>query len=206
MRLRVIAGEFRSRLLKSVPGLDTRPTPDRLREALFNVLTPVIEGAVFLDAYAGTGAVGIEALSRGAKRAIFVERNRSAVEVIRDNLAALGIAGRAEVYGGKAAPVLERVTADIVFLDPPYALVTEYKDSLNLLGNSVTVTDIPHRKSTGNHPPAPAESRCLSPNWPLVIVQHAHRQPLDETYGLLHRMRILRQGDNALSFFTRSSS
>ncbi len=134
MRLRVIAGEFRSRLLKSVSGLETRPTPDRLREALFNVLTPVIEGAVFADAYAGTGAVGIEALSRGAKRAIFVERHRGAVEVIRDNLAALGIADRAEVFTGKATAVLERVSADIVFLDPPYALVPEYQECLALLG------------------------------------------------------------------------
>jgi 16S rRNA (guanine(966)-N(2))-methyltransferase RsmD len=176
MRLRVIAGEFRSRLLKSVPGLDTRPTPDRLREALFNVLTPVIEGAVFVDAYAGTGAVGIEALSRGAKRAVFVERSRGAVEVIRDNLAALGIASRAEVYTGKAGPVLERASADIVFLDPPYALVKEYEASLVLLGE----------RAGG-----------------LVIVQHAHRQALDDEYGALHRTRILRQGDNALSFYSR---
>ncbi|MGA3027822.1 MAG: 16S rRNA (guanine(966)-N(2))-methyltransferase RsmD [Bryobacteraceae bacterium] len=176
MRLRVIAGEFRSRLLKSVPGLDTRPTPDRLREALFNVLAPVIEGAVFLDAYAGTGAVGIEALSRGARRAIFVERSRRAVEAIRDNLAALGVAGRAEVYTGKAAPVLERVSADIVFLDPPYALAGEYAESLALLGER-----------------APG----------LVVVQHAHRQALNDEYGALRRTRILRQGDNALSFYTR---
>ena len=152
MRLRVIAGEFRSRLLKSVPGLDTRPTPDRLREALFNVLTPVIEGAVF------------------------VERSRGAVEVIRDNLAALGIASRAEVYTGKAGPVLERASADIVFLDPPYALVKEYEASLVLLGE----------RAGG-----------------LVIVQHAHRQALDDEYGALHRTRILRQGDNALSFYSR---
>ena len=174
MRLRVIAGEFRSRFLKSLPGLDTRPTPDRLREALFNVLAPQIEGTVFLDAYAGTGAVGIEALSRGASRAIFVERNRAAVEVIRDNLAALGIADRAEVFTGKATPVLERVTADILFLDPPYALVKEYEQSLALLGD----------RATG-----------------LVVVQHPHRQPLEESYGHLQRTRILRQGDNALSFY-----
>ena len=174
MRLRVIAGEFRSRFLKSLPGLDTRPTPDRLREALFNVLAPQIEGTVFLDAYAGTGAVGIEALSRGASRAIFVERNRAAVEVIRDNLAALGIADRAEVFTGKATPVLERVSADILFLDPPYALVKEYEQSLALLGD----------RATG-----------------LVVVQHPHRQPLEESYGHLQRARVLRQGDNALSFY-----
>jgi 16S rRNA (guanine(966)-N(2))-methyltransferase RsmD len=176
MRLRVIAGEFRSRLLKTVPGLDTRPTPDRLREALFNVLTPVIEDSIFVDAYAGTGAVGIEALSRGAKRAIFIERNRGAVGVIRDNLAALGVADRAEVFTGKAAPVLDRVEADIVFLDPPYALVKEYEESLEILGE----------RATG-----------------LVIVQHTHRQPLDEEYGLLRRTRVLRQGDNALSFYSK---
>lgn len=179
MRLRIIAGEFRRRMLKSVPGLDTRPTPDRLREALFNVLTPVIEGAVFVDAYAGTGAVGIEALSRGAKRAIFIERSRGAVEVIRDNLAALGIADRAEVFTGKAGPVLERVTADIVFLDPPYALATEYGDSLELLGS----------RDAG-----------------LVVVQHAHRQALDDEYGGLRRTRILRQGDNALSFYSAGAA
>jgi len=176
MRLRVIAGEFRSRLLKSVPGLDTRPTPDRLREALFNVLTPVIEESVFVDAYAGTGAVGIEALSRGAKRAIFIERNRGAVAVIRDNLAALGIADRAEVFTGKVGPVLERVTADIVFLDPPYALANEYTESLEILRGRLT---------------------------PLVIVQHAHRQELDDEYGSLRRSRILRQGDNVLSFYSQ---
>ena len=85
--MRVIGGAFRSRVLKSLPGLDVRPTPDRLREALFNVLAngPVdrIQGAVFTDVYAGTGAVGIEALSRGAARAIFIEQSRAAVNVIR---------------------------------------------------------------------------------------------------------------------------
>jgi len=177
MRLRVIAGEFRSRLLKSLPGLDTRPTPDRLREALFNVLAPQIEGAVFLDAYAGTGAVGIEALSRGAKRAIFVERNRAAVEVIRENLASLGIADRAEVFTGKAEPVLERTAADIVFLDPPYALTKEYEQSLATLGE----------RAKG-----------------LVVAQHAFRQPLAESYANLHRTRTLRQGDNALSFYSQT--
>ena len=79
--MRVIAGEFRSRVLKSLPGLDVRPTPDRLRETLFDVLAARVDGVVFADVYAGTGAVGIEALSRGAARAIFEEQNRSAVGV-----------------------------------------------------------------------------------------------------------------------------
>jgi 16S rRNA (guanine966-N2)-methyltransferase len=174
--MRVIAGEFRSRKLKSVPGLETRPTPDRLREALFNVLAPNIEGAVFLDAYAGTGAVGIEALSRGASRCVFVEKNRAAVEVIRENLATLGLATRAEVFTGKVATVLERVTADIVFLDPPYESQKEYDTALTALG----------------------KSQCG-----LVIVQHSSRRALPEEFGNLRRYRVLTQGDNSLSFYRK---
>jgi 16S rRNA (guanine966-N2)-methyltransferase len=176
--VRVIAGEFRSRRLKTLPGLDTRPTPDRLREALFNVLAPQIAGAIFLDAYAGTGAVGIEALSRGARRGIFVEKNRSAVTVIRDNLAALGLENRAEVYTGKALAVLERVKADIVFLDPPYENVSEYEAALTVLATVPST---------------------------LVIVQHSSRAALKEEYGSLKRYRLLKQGDNSLSFYQQAN-
>ena len=172
--MRVIAGELRSRRLKTLPGLATRPTPDRLRETLFNVLAPVLEGSVFLDAYAGTGAVGIEALSRGARRCIFAEKNRAAVEVIRENLASLGLVDRAEVYTGKAIAVLERVPADIVFLDPPYDLEKEYDAALNTLGASASK---------------------------LVIAQHSSRTTLQEQYGCLLRYRVLKQGDNSLSFY-----
>lgn len=172
--MRVIGGEFRSRALKSLPGLATRPTPDRLREALFNVLAPQIADTIFLDAYAGTGAVGIEALSRGARRAIFVEKNRAAVEVIRQNLAALGLESRAEVYTGKTVQVLERVKADIIFLDPPYESATEYEAALAALG----------AKDSNQ-----------------VIAQHASRTTLKEEYGRLTRYRILKQGDNSLSFY-----
>src|SRR5580692_5974821 len=136
--MRVIAGEFRSRRLKSLPGLNTRPTPDRLRETLFNVLASSVSDGVFMDIYAGTGAVGIEALSRGARRAIFIENNRAAVEVIRDNLAALGLEGRAEVFTAKAATVLERARADIAFLDPPYEVPKEYQASLTALDDAET--------------------------------------------------------------------
>lgn len=172
--MRVIGGEFRSRVLKSLPGLDVRPTPDRLREALFNVLSPRIEGVIFADLYAGTGAVGIEALSRGAARAIFVEQKHAAVKTIRENLRALEIEGRAEVRMGRATAVIPRLEADIVFLDPPYALENEYAASLQLLGGT---------------PP------------PLVIAQHPPRLKLLDRYGALHRTRLLKHGDNALSFF-----
>src|SRR6266545_84018 len=171
--MRVIAGEFRSRRLKSVPGLATRPTPDRLRETLFNILAPCIEGAAFLDAYAGTGAVGIEALSRGARHACFLERNRHAIEAIRENLESLGLTARATVAAGPVLLTVERFTADIVFFDPPYELEREYPAFLGWLGE---------------HPP------------PLAVAQHSVRFALPEASGALRRTRIVRQGDNALSF------
>ena len=172
--MRVIGGEFRRRTLKSLPGMDVRPTPDRLREALFNVLAPRIEGVVFADLYAGTGAVGIEALSRGAAKAIFVEQKVAAVRAIRENLRSLEIADRAEVRQGRATAMIPQIAADIVFLDPPYALENEYTTALELLGAN---------------PPA------------LVIAQHPPRLKLAENYGALQRTRLLKQGDNVLSFY-----
>lgn len=172
--MRVIAGEFRRRVLKTLPGLDTRPTPDRLRESLFNVLAAEIEGTVFLDAYAGTGAVGIEALSRGASRAIFLERSRAAIAVIRENLALLGVAQRAEIVQGRTLQYLPQRKADIVFLDPPYELEKEYEEAMAILGAGSSQ---------------------------LVVAQHASRFQLGERYGNLERRRVLRQGDNSLSFF-----
>src|SRR5438445_10899590 len=118
--MRVIAGEFRSRRLKTLPGQALRPTPDRLREALFNILSPRIAGATFLDSYAGSGAVGIEALSRGAAHATFIEKHPAAVDLIRENLAALGLEDRANIVRGAAATALPSHQADIYFLDPPY--------------------------------------------------------------------------------------
>ncbi len=173
--MRVIGGEFRSRRLKTIPGLATRPTPDRLRETLFNVLAPRIDGVVFLDAYAGTGAVGIEALSRGAARCIFLERSRHAVEVIRENLHALGIEARARVVPGLVLQGLRTNAADIVFLDPPYELEAEYTAALGALGAA---------------PPA------------FVVAQHSTRFDPGETHGALQRTRLLKQGDNALSFYS----
>jgi 16S rRNA (guanine966-N2)-methyltransferase len=177
--MRVIGGEFRSRRLKTIPGLATRPTPDRLREALFNVLAPCIAGAAFLDAYAGTGAVGIEALSRGATRCIFLERSRGAVEVIRENLHALGIENRAQVVQGSVLTMLARhpgQQVDIAFLDPPYEMQAEYAAALDRLAQD---------------PPS------------LVIVQHSVRFDPGELHGTLKRTRLLKQGDNALSFYGR---
>ncbi len=178
--MRVIGGEFRSRRLKSLPGLATRPTPDRLRETLFDVLGPRIEGAVFVDAYAGTGAVGIEALSRGAARCVFLEYGRRAVDAIRENLHALGIAERANVVVGKAAVSLARQAADIVFMDPPYEMSAEYAAALGEIGDRSQETGVR-----------------------MVIAQHSVRFDPGEAHGELRRVRILKQGDNALSFYER---
>jgi len=173
--MRVIGGEFRSRVLKSLPGLEVRPTPDRMRESLFSILAPRISGAVFLDLYAGTGAVGIEALSRGAERAVFVEHNHAAAEVIRFNLKTLGLEKRGRVWEGRAARVIPKIeSGDIAFLDPPYPLEQEYERALMALAEE---------------PPG------------LTIVQHASRFALGESYGVLKRSRVLKQGENALSFF-----
>lgn len=173
--MRVIAGEFRSRRLKSLPGSATRPTPDRLRETLFDILAPRLAGAVFLDGYAGTGAVGIEALSRGARHVYFLERNRAALEVIRENLAALGLEPRGTVVTGPVLLTLPRYPADIVFLDPPYNLDREYATTLEALAAA---------------PP------------PLVVIQHSIRLELPDASGSLLRARIIKQGDNALSFYS----
>lgn len=162
-----------------MPGLAVRPTPDRLREALFNVLAPRIEGSVFLDAYAGSGAVGIEALSRGAKHIILIERSARAIVVIRDNVRSLQIDRDATIVQGRAATLVKKYRADIAFIDPPYEAAEQYADSLSAL----------------------SESRC-----PLVIAQHASRISLEDRYGELRRTRVLRQGDNSLSFYEPPAS
>ncbi|MGA3019526.1 MAG: 16S rRNA (guanine(966)-N(2))-methyltransferase RsmD [Bryobacteraceae bacterium] len=172
--MRVIAGEFRSRRLKSLHGDATRPTPDRLRETLFDILGPRIAGATFLDGYAGTGAVGIEALSRGAAHVFFLEKHRAALETIRQNLASLGVERRSTVVPGPVLLTLPRHPAEILFLDPPYGLEREYPALLELLAQ------------------APPE---------IAVVQHSVRLALPEVQTPLRRSRVVRQGDNALSFY-----
>jgi 16S rRNA (guanine966-N2)-methyltransferase len=183
--MRVIAGQYRSRVLHAPPGLDTRPTSDRLRETLFNVLAPHIEGSIFLDLYAGAGAVGIEALSRGAAQAIFVEKAEPALRAIRTNLAALGIKDNYALEARSVSAAIKRLKetgqhANLVFLDPPYPLENEYAATLNQLGGECGSVLVPGA---------------------LVIAEHEKRRELDAQYGILIRYRILKQGDAALSFY-----
>jgi 16S rRNA (guanine(966)-N(2))-methyltransferase RsmD len=197
--MRIIAGTLRSRLLRAPSGAGTRPTSDRLRETLFNVLAPRVDGAAFLDLYAGSGAVGMEALSRGARSAEFVEQSTAATGVLRANLAQLGIGNHARIHPGSVANWLRRFAVgnhpgpassaaknsggvfDLVFLDPPWDAVDEYEIALELLGG-------------------PAR-RLLAPG-ALVIAEHRRKQTLKEYYGVLQQTRLLEQGDAALSFFS----
>ena len=190
--MRVIAGTYRSRILKSLKGLALRPTSDRLRETLFNVLGAGVAGSRFLDLFAGTGAIGIEALSRGATEATFVENHAPAVTLIRRNLESLGIRNGATVLCMDALRGLEKLASgkkgtssqyDYVFLDPPYAAANDYARVLESLGS-------------GN---------LLAPGG-VVIAEHRHSFDLPEGAGALQRYRVLQQGDAALSFYRRAAA
>ena len=121
--MRVITGTARGRRLNELKGFDTRPTTDKVKEGIFSAIQFEVEGARVLDLFAGTGQLGIEALSRGAARAVFVERRSDAVKLIRENLALTGLESGAQVVCGDAAAYLGalRERFDIIFLDPPYA-------------------------------------------------------------------------------------
>ena len=185
--MRVIAGQYRRRNLRSLPGMEIRPTADRLRETLFNVLCAgnpeALAGSVWLDLYAGTGAVGIEALSRGAAMAYFVESSKAAADLIAANLKSLRIENGLKVIKAdavKALAQLERsgVAADFAFVDPPYRMQEEYARTLGALADSELV-----RPST------------------VVIAEHEKKFDLGEAFGDLRRYRKLTQGDAGLSFY-----
>lgn len=134
--LRVIAGSARSMPIRTVKGLDVRPTTDRTKETLFNILAPWIPGCSFLDLYAGSGAIGIEALSRGARRAVFVEQSRRVQELIRENLTFTKLIDRATIVKGDVNAVLRTLEGkgkfDVIFMDPPFDHGLE-KETLRIL-------------------------------------------------------------------------
>jgi 16S rRNA (guanine966-N2)-methyltransferase len=187
--MRVIAGQFRSRQLIAPRGQNTRPTSDRLRETLFSVLAPRLAECRFADLYAGSGAVGIEALSRGAAFCVFVERAPAALVALRKNLVTLGLIEATTVDTRSAARALlangERKPFDIVFLDPPYEAGQEYTTTMGFLGE---------------------QSGTLLAEGGLVIAEHARRLPLPDRFGALQRTRLLEQGDAALSFYAPTRS
>jgi 16S rRNA (guanine966-N2)-methyltransferase len=190
--MRVIAGKYRSRILKSLKGNALRPTSDRLRETLFNVLGSNVSGSRFLDVFAGTGAVGIEALSRGAAEVVFIENHAPAATLIRRNLASLEIQNGAQILLFDALRGLEKLAArhkptdgpfDFAFIDPPYAEKAQYDRVLGFLGSTPFL-------SQGS----------------VVIAEHRRTFELPQRIGRLLQTRILRQGDAALSFFEHQAA
>jgi len=181
--MRVIAGKFKGRNLKSPPSTQVRPTSDRLRETLFNVIAARAPDARFLDLCAGSGAVGIEALSRGAAHATFVDRSRRSCQLIEANLKLCQVpeADR-DIYCSEATEFLKQTSShtaerwDLVYFDPPYK--ENYLPTLEILGSSQLLND------DG-----------------LLVVEHHHKTDLPETTGKLRRTRILKQGDSSLSFY-----
>ena len=198
--MRVIAGTYRSRQLVAPRGTGTRPTSDRLRETLFSILAMRIPGCRFADLYAGTGAVGLEAISRGAEHVWFAEKADAALAAIRANLKALKIAQGYTLEERGVGAMLERlakaaqktvegaesarsgVLLDLVYLDPPWEAEAEYANTLHLLGS--------------------ARGRVMLAPGALVIAEHSSKSPLAERYGELAQTRTLKQGDAALTFYT----
>ena len=182
--MRVIAGKYRSRRLRSLPGMDVRPSSDRLRETLFDILAAgdpaALEGSVWVDLYAGSGAVGIEALSRGAARVYFVESSAKAVTLIRQNLKSLG--AEAQVLQQEVGRALRSLNfaADYVFLDPPYRMQPEYARTLEGLQASALVAE-----------------------QTVVVAEHHKKFDPGEEFRGLRRARKLVQGDAALSFYRK---
>ena len=184
--MRVIAGSYRSRQLTSPPGTSTRPTSDRLRETIFNILGPRVQGSRFVDLFAGTGAVGIEAISRGAAHTFFSEKAAPALKALKTNLATLRITDGYTLEDRGTSSLLARLlklgAVNLIYLDPPYDAESEYTQTLGFLGSAA-------------HAALLAEDA-------LVLAEHASRdfQPA-ERYGRLERTRVYVQGDTSVSFY-----
>lgn len=184
--MRVIAGEFRGRVLKSPSGGRTRPTSDRLRETIFNILAPRIdEETRWLDLCAGTGAIGIEAISRGAGFVTFVDKSRRSCALIEENLDTLGVSEtQTEIHALSAENFVSRKHEtgwDVVFFDPPYD--TNYSLILSEFGER--------------------ESRLLRKDG-IVLAEHHRKNLLPDMIGQLRRWRVVTQGETCLSFYERN--
>jgi len=181
--MRVIAGRYKGRRLKAPTWEGLRPTSDKLRETLFNVLAPRIEGARVLDGYAGTGAVGIEAISRGAAHVTFIEKNRRAAALIASNVKECGIEGgytiRCAELGAELDAHAAAATFDLILLDPPYDI-----------DNVEFILDAAARHLAGNG---------------LIVLERATRREPPES-GALRRIRDVKSGDSTLTFFTDRDS
>ena len=180
--MRVIAGKFKSRRLKGTPPAGIRPTSDRLKETLFNILGASVQGAIFLDGCAGMGGIGIEALSRGASFVYFADQSGKACRIIRENLDALKIEEGFRVLEMDLVKALDAIATplDIAFVDPPYEREDLYEACLDRFANA----------------------SLLGPDG-ILIIEHSKRKRLPEAAGVLRKIRSLVQGDAALAFYKR---
>lgn len=181
--MRIIAGRYRSRQIVAPSGEATRPTSDRLRETLFNVLAPRIVDSVFLDLFSGSGAVGIEALSRGARKVYAIDRDKKAARALEKNVAMLEIGDelifiQADVTDGLRALAADNVQFDIAVLDPPYREHGTYEQSFRLIG----------------------DLKLAAPGAVLIAEHEKHFDPGDQLASF-NRYRTLKQGDAVLSFY-----
>jgi 16S rRNA (guanine966-N2)-methyltransferase len=179
--VRVISGKFKSRRLKGTPPAGLRPTSDKLRETVFNILGGRVEGATFLDGCAGMGGIGIEAISRGAAFVYFIEQARKACQIIRENLKSLDVEEGFEIMQMDVIKALDllRTPPDIAFVDPPYEREDLYEACLDRFG-----------------------SRPVMSPGGLLIFEHSKRKQLPPAAGRLRQIRSLVQGDAALAFYT----
>jgi 16S rRNA (guanine(966)-N(2))-methyltransferase RsmD len=177
-QIRIIAGSLKGRRIAGPEWTGLRPTSDRLRESLFNVLAGTVVGARVLDGFAGTGAIGIEALSRGAAHVTFVEQDPRALDLIGENLTRCGVTGGYTVLGADVATARLPAAFDLVFLDPPYTVAPD--DAVE------------------------AAARVMAPGGRLVI-EHATRSVASAAIAGLTRTRTLTAGDSALSFYRREA-
>lgn len=182
--MRVVAGTQKGRRLKTSPTFQLRPTSARVREALFSILAEHVKGAQWLDLYAGTGAIGIEALSRGAEHVVFVEPNSSSIRILRENIARCSYTNKSTVVNCETRKFLQSSETskfshlfDVIFADPPYH-DTDWENLLTILSNSDQLS------SQG-----------------LMVLEHFHKTSLPEQTGNLHRLRQARYGDSTLTFY-----
>lgn len=176
--MNIIAGAAKGRRLKTLPGEATRPTSAKVRAALFNILMAYVPDAAWLDLFAGSGAIGLEAASRGARRAVLVERAQAAQAVIRENMALAKLPG-VELVAADATGALERLAGqrfDVIFMDPPYA-----------------EDPVPVAQACDAHGLLVADGR--------LVVEHRSDRELPVAIGKLEKLRTTRYADSALSFY-----
>lgn len=180
--LRVIAGSVKGRRLKTVKGTSTRPTSDRVKESLFNILSSFISDAEILDLFAGTGSLGIEALSRGAASVVFVEKDAAAFSVINQNLETVGLKDKSEIIKGDAFSIINDLAQkdrkfDIILLDPPY-----HKNLIIEALKYIEKSDIIKKDS-------------------VIAAERDAGDPVPDSEGRLFLAKDVKYGDTALSFY-----